>query len=254
MNRQGIALALALAPLVLVLPWGLTGLLRLDFASGVWAPPGAFGVAGLALGTLLVAGVGGLVAAALGEGVGLQMGLGGRGAFPVALLAGTPGVLIAFALLAGGLGLLRSAGLGPGALLAGLGLGVATLPLVADGVAGEAAAWLAAYQAALALGLSADDAARAIGRPVRRATVRLGLAAAARIAGEAALVSVLVGGANSWPRLLRPSGSLAGTLLGELPQAPPGSMWVAALGGVALLLGLAGGLAGWLSRSAGHGY
>ncbi len=253
MRQARAVLLLGLAPLVAVLVWGAAGLPYLDFRSGVWAPPGLFGVLGIAAGSALVAGIGGLVAGALGEGVGLQMALGGRSSFAVSLLAGTPGVLIAFALLAGGLGLLRSVGLGPGILLAGLGLGIATMPLVADGVAGEARSWHATYLAALALGLGPAAAGAAIGQAVRRATVRMSLAAAARIAGEAALVSVLVGGANSWPRLLRPSGSLSGTLLGELPQAPPGGHWVLALGGVALLLGLAGGLTGWLGRSEAHG-
>ena len=246
-------LVLALLPLVLVAIWGLPGLARLDFASGLWRPPGGFGLLGIAAGGALVAGIGGLTAGAIGEGIGLQVGLGGRSAFAVSLLAGTPGVLIAFALLAGGLGLLRTIGLGPGGLLAGLGLGVATMPLVAEGVAAEARAWQATYHAALSLGLPPDPAARAVGGAVRRATVRLSLVAAARIAGEAALVSVLVGGANAWPHLLWPSGTLAGTLLGELPQAPPDGTWVAALGGVALLLGLVGGVTGWLGRGTAHG-
>ena len=247
------ALPLALAPLCLLLAWGIGGLPRLDLTALVWAPPGAFGVLGIAGGTALIAVIGGVVAGAFGEGVGLQVGLHGRSPFAISLLAGAPGVLIAFALLAGGLGFLRSLGLGPGSLLAGLGLGVATMPLVADGVAGQCRAWQDTYGAALALGLRPPAAARAIGGAVRRATVRLALAAAARIAGEAALVSVLVGGANGAPHLLRPSGSLAGTLLGELPQAPPGSAWVLALGGIALLLGLLGGLTGLLGGDATHG-
>ncbi len=253
MRQTRIVLLLSLAPLLAVLAWGLGGVAHLDFTSAVWAPPGAYGVLGIAAGSGLVAGIGGLVAGSLGEGVGLQVGLGGRSSFAVSLLAGTPGVLIAFALLAGGLGLLRSLGLGPGCLLAGLGLGIATMPLVAEGVAAEARSWQDTYLAALALGLTPDAAGLAIGQAVRRATVRMSLAAAARIAGEAALVSVLVGGANGWPHLLNPSGSLAGTLLGELPQAPPSGRWVLALGGIALLLGLVGGLTGWLARNSAHG-
>ncbi len=253
MRQVRFVLLLALAPLAAVLVWGASGLPLLDFRSGVWAPPGLYGVLGVAAGSALVAAIGALVAGVLGEGVGLQTAFGGQSPFPVSLLAGTPGVLIAFALLAGGLGLLRSAGLGPGALLAGLGLGVATMPLVADGVAAEARAWHQTYLAAMALGLEPAAAGAAIGQAVRRATFRMSLAAGARIAGEAALVSVLVGGANSWPRLLRPSGSLSGTLLGELPQAPPGSHWVLALGGIALLLGLAGGLTAWLGGGGAHG-
>ncbi len=253
MKQTRIVLLISFLPLLAVVAWGISGLARLDFLSGVWAPPGAYGVLGIAAGSAAVAGIGGFVAGVLGEGVGLQVGLAGRSSFAVSLLAGTPGVLIAFALLAGGLGLLRSIGLGPGCLLAGLGLGVATMPLVAEGVAAEAKTWRDTRLAALALGLQPDAAALAIGRPLRRATLRLSLAAAARIAGEAALVSVLVGGANGWPHLLRPSGSLAGTLLGELPQAPPQSSWVLSLGAIALLLGLVGGLTGWLGRNAEHG-
>jgi ABC-type phosphate transport system permease subunit len=253
MIQTRIVLFLCILPLAAVVIWGLPGLGAVDFASWVWAPPSVYGVLGIAAGTALVSIVGGAVAGLLGEGVGLQIGLAGRSSFAVSLLAGTPGVLIAFALLAGGLGFLRSIGLGPGCLLAGLGLGLATMPLVAEGVAGEAASWRDTYLAALALGCSPDDAGRAIGQATRRATIRMSFAAAARIAGEAALVSVLVGGANSWPHLLAPSGSLAGTLLGELPQAPPQGRWVLALGGIALLLGLLGGLTGWLGRDSAHG-
>lgn len=253
MRQLRVVLLISLAPLALVLFWGIAGLRFLDFGRGVWAPPDAFGVLGIAAGSAFVAGIGGLVAGALGEGVGLQVGLGGRSTFAISLLAGTPGVLIAFALLAGGLGLLRSLGLGPGCLLAGLGLGVATMPLVAEGVAAEARSWQGTYLAALALGLGPAAATAALGQAVRQATFRLSLAAATRIAGEAALVSVLIGGANGWPHLLAPSGSLAGTLLGELPQAPPQGHWVLALGGIALLLGLLGGLTGWLGRGAAHG-
>ena len=111
MTQTRIVLAISILPLLAVVAWGLSGLPRLDFLSGVWAPPGAYGVLGIAAGSAAVAGIGGIVAGALGEGVGLQVGLAGRSSFAVSLLAGTPGVLIAFALLAGGLGLLRGVGL-----------------------------------------------------------------------------------------------------------------------------------------------
>ncbi len=245
---RGLLLALAAAalPLAVVAVWGGSGVLAVSLA-GVWSPPFFYGITGLALGSVLVAALGALLALWLGEGAGAQIAFGSSGR-ALRLLAATPGVTLAAGLLCALLPLLHRVSLGEGAALAALGLGLLQTPLVAQGVAGALRAERAAREGAIALGARGDDVLRALRGAVRGVRARLFLLAATRITGEAAVLSVLIGNAGGMPRLFAPSGALAAALLAQLPQAPAGSRWQAALGAIALLLALLGGTAGALGR------
>lgn len=241
-----LSLAILATPLAALLAWGGAGLMEISFGTH-WSPPDAFGIAGLLAGTLLVASLGAAFALVLGEGAGAQIAFG-RGGRTVRLLAATPGVALAAGLLGVGLPLLHSLSLGEGAALAACGLGLLQAPLVAEGIAGTLRAQSAAREGALALGAAPDDVLRAVRGALKGPRRRLFALAATRILGEAAVLSVLIGNTGGMPHLFRPSGALASTLLAELPQAPPGGTWQAALGAIALLLALAGAAAGALGR------
>ncbi|MDA8344498.1 MAG: hypothetical protein M0Z66_03350 [Thermaerobacter sp.] len=245
---RGLRLALLAAglPLAVVAVWGGEGIWRITLGP-VWSPPFAYGVAGIVLGSLLVAGLGGALALWLGEGAGVQIAFGRRGR-TLRVLASTPGVALAAGMLAALLPALHSVSLGEGTALAAIGLGLLQTPLVAQGIAGALSAQSAARDGAVALGAGPDGVLLALRGALRGVRIRLFGLAATRIIGEAAVLSVLIGNAGGLPRLFAPSGALSASLLAELPQAPAGGRWQAALGAIALLLALAGAAAGALGR------
>jgi ABC-type phosphate transport system permease subunit len=245
---RGLQLAIAAAalPLATVAVWGGAGLLSVSLGQ-VWSPPFLYGITGLALGSVLVAVLGALLALWLGEGAGGQIAFGGSGR-ALRLLSATPGVALAAGLLVALLPLLHRVSLGEGAALAALGLGLLQTPLVAQGIAAALLAEKAAREGAIALGARADDVLRALRGALRGVRGRLFLLAATRITGEAAVLSVLIGNAGGMPRLFAPSGALAAALLAQLPQAPAGGRWQAALGAMALVIALLGGTAGLIGR------
>ncbi len=242
----GLALALVGLPLAVVAAFGARGMSRLALGA-VWSPPFSYGVLGIALGSALVGALGAAIALWLGEGAGAQIAFGRRGR-ALQALAGMPGVALAAGLLVALLPALHRLSLGEGVALAAAGLGVLQTPLVADGVASALRAQQAAREGALALGAGPDGVLVALRGALRGVRARLYSLAATRIVGEAAVLSVLVGNAGGMPRLFGPSGTLASTLLAQLPQAPAGGRWGAALSAIALVLALAGAAAGALGR------
>lgn len=247
-----LALLLPAVPALLVFASGLPALGLLDWRHALWAPPEHYGVLGVALGTIGAAGFGSVLAVLFGYGVGVQLAYRGRSARPVGLLAATPVVLFGAALLGPLRPLLTGLGLGEGIGLAAVGLALVGLPDAAYAARDAALGHRGAFHAALALGAAPDGALLAVRPGLWRALWRVLPLVFARLAGEAALASLLIGNAGGWPAAGRPSGAIAPTLLAEVLQAPPGSAWQERLLGLSAVILLLGLLAGVFTGGAGR--